>query len=108
MLAAGTFSRHLDLNAAVLHLAAISFQTDGTSLRDGKGGFEQFAVACTAGCRALDDHLDLIPVLGLVLLQLLVRASHQIVPTLKLWLPDENAAVGVDAGTEFELEDEVF
>ena len=67
-------SRHLDLNAAVFHLAAIPLQADGAGVWDGEGGFEQLAVAGTSGYPALHDDLDLIPVLRLVLLQFLARA----------------------------------
>src|ERR1039457_2572354 len=80
----------------------------GARFRNGKGGFEKLAVTGAAGHLALHDDLDLIPILGLVLLQVLVGSRHQVVPALKLWPTDENAAVGIDAGTEFELENEVL
>src|SRR5581483_3228419 len=50
-------SRHLDLNAAVFHLAAVPFQADGACLMESQGGFEQFAVTGTAGHTPLHDDL---------------------------------------------------
>ena len=52
-------SRHLDLNVAVFHLAAVSFQADWAGLGDGQGGFEQLAVAGAAGGPARHDDFDL-------------------------------------------------
>src|SRR5207253_5645197 len=60
------------------------------------------------GRAPLDHDLDLVPVLRLVFLQILVGAGHWVVAALELRLADENAAVGIDAGAELELEDEVL
>ena len=100
-----TVSRHLDLNSAVFHRSAVALQADGSSFGDGEAGFEQLAIAGAASSPFLDDDLDLLPVLGLVLVQFLVGASYQVVPTLKLRPADEDTAIGVDAGSEFEFED---
>ena len=52
------FSRHLDLNVAVFHLASVTLQADGASLGDGESSFEQLAIAGTAGGPALHDGFD--------------------------------------------------
>ena len=43
----------------------------------------------------------------MIFLQVLVGAGYQVIPALELRPANENAAIGIDAGPEFELQDEV-
>ena len=66
-----------------------------------------FAVAGAGGDSAFHEDFDFVPVLWLVLGQFFVRAGDQVVSALKLRLAEEDAAVGVDSGAEFQLQVEV-
>jgi len=96
-----------DTEATVFHLAAVALETDGTGGWHGQGGFEDFAVTGAMGEIIGDDDLDLIPILGPVMLEGLVGAGEEVVSALELRFSDEDAAVGVGGGTEFQAEDEV-
>src|SRR5437868_1811889 len=53
-----------------------------------------------------DDHL--VPVLRSIFRQVLIGTGQWIVAALQLWLADEDTAVGVRSGSEFQLECEVL
>ncbi len=93
---------------AVLHLPAIAFQSDGAGGGDFQILDEQFAVTFRSGAAVADGDYEFVPVLGLVLLEIFVRASERIIPTLKLGLPDKHPAVRVGSRTEFKFQDEIF
>ena len=93
---------------AVLELAAVAFEADGSGGRHGEGGFEDFAIAGAVGDAVFDFDDDLVPVLGFVLLQFFVGTGDEVVAALELGFAYEDAAVGVDGGSELELEDEIF
>src|SRR5436853_3071140 len=90
----------LQSDAAVFHLAAIPLEADGAGGGKLHRGFENFAVAGGVGFAALHRDDDFIPLLRFVLRELLVWPGEEVVPTLKLWLADEDAAVGVGGGAE--------
>ena len=68
---------------------------------------QRLAVAGAGGRVPLHDDFDFVPILGLVVLQLLVRTGHEVVAALKLRPAQEDAAVGVHPGPELQLEMEV-
>ena len=103
MTVAVTLGSFPNLKTSVFHLAPVAFKTNRAGGRDFHGGFENFAVAGAVGFGAFygDDHF--VPILGLITLELLVRSGDQIIATLKLGTANEDAAVGVRRGSEFEL-----
>src|SRR6185295_5268147 len=66
-----------------------------------------FSVAGAMCDAVLHRDFDFIPVLRLVFFERLVRTGHEVVSTLELRLPDEDAAVRVDGRAEFQFETEV-
>jgi hypothetical protein len=58
----------LDLDATVLHLAAVTLEADGAGFRHLELGFQDFAVAGAMGQSRLDHDLDVVSVLRLVFL----------------------------------------
>src|SRR6185436_9901293 len=78
--------RLLDPDIAVLHLPAVGFEADGAGLWKLQRVFEDLAVAGAMRDVVLHHHDDLVPVLRLVILQRLVRPSHEVVAALELRL----------------------
>ena len=101
----------LDPDVPVFDHVDLGLQGEGPFVGDLEGGFEQLAVAGAAGLGAGDDHLDRVPVAGLVTLERLVRADPGIVADLELMreglVPQVEAAVRIPGGAEFQAEGEV-
>src|SRR5258708_33591641 len=83
---APSLAKLLHPEVPVVHLAAVGFQADAARLGDLERRFEHLAVARAVGDLALHDDDDLVPLLGLVLLELLVGAGDQVVADLELRL----------------------
>src|SRR5208282_868561 len=98
----------LETNSAVLHLTAVALQANRSGRGDIEGGFEHFAIASAERLAAADGDDDLIPVLRLVMLQMVVRPRDEIVAALQLRPANEDAAVGVGRGAEFQFQDEIL
>lgn len=89
-------------------MPSVAFQTDGPGCRDLHGFIEDIAITGAMGHAAFHGNNHLVPFLWLVVLQVLPGPGEGVVPALKLWLTDENAAVGIGGGTKFELKDKVL
>src|ERR1017187_8521369 len=85
----------LQLKVAILHLAAVGFEADGAGPGNFERGLQHLAVAGAMRDVVRHRHLDLIPILRLVLLELLVRTGDEVIAALQLRFADENAAVRV-------------
>jgi len=59
------------------------------------------------GKASLHGHDDLVPVKGTIVGQRCKRAGDQEIAALQLGFPDKDAAVGIRARTELELQDEI-
>ena len=86
----------------------IGFQTNGTGLWQLEGGLEHLTIAGAMSDIVLHHHLNLVPVLRLVLLESLVRTGHQVIAALQLRPAQKDPAVGVHRGAKLEAKDEVL
>ena len=86
----------------------IGFQTNGTGLWQLEGGLEHLTIAGAMSDIVLHHHLNLVPVLRLVLLKSLVRSGHQVIAALQLRPAQKDPAVGVHRGAKLEAKDEVL
>src|SRR5262245_39033255 len=89
-----------DANPTVLHLAAVALEPDWTGGRDLQLAFQRFPVAGRFCDPVLHGDHQLIPVLGLVLLQSGEGPRQRVVAALPLRTADVHAAVGVWRRTE--------
>ena len=98
---------YLDANAAVFHLAAVAFESDGAGGGEFEGFFEDFAIAGAAGGIAFGFDNEFVPVAGAVVFEFFPWSGEGEVATLELWFAEEDTAVSVWRGAEFEFESEV-
>src|SRR5881396_3234467 len=74
--APGLSRRLLEADAPILHLAAVTFQTDGTGGGNFHRRFQELAVAKAVRDAVFHGHFNFVPISGAVLFELLIRTGQ--------------------------------
>src|SRR5262249_11679752 len=101
-------SKFLESDPAVLHLSTVGLEADWPRGGDFKRVLQNLSVAFAMSDGAFYRYHNFVPILGLILLEFLVRAGYEVIAALKLRFANENAAVSVYSGAELELQHKII